>query len=132
MGETVSLFGDQITLIALPLVGVFSLHASDAQMGFLQSKRKHALALVTMPERGWFISCAMLAVTIVSRFVRSRDARPRAFGIVAGTRRHLALAGDTSCRAALTPRSLKRRADASTRESSDPTKLSNDAPAFRR
>jgi MFS family permease len=35
MGETVSLFGDQITLIALPLVGVFTLHASAAQMGFL-------------------------------------------------------------------------------------------------
>jgi MFS family permease len=35
IGETVSLFGDQITLIALPLVGVFALHASAAQMGFL-------------------------------------------------------------------------------------------------
>jgi MFS family permease len=35
IGETVSLFGDQITLIALPLVGVLALHASAAQMGFL-------------------------------------------------------------------------------------------------
>src|SRR2546430_17389334 len=35
VGETVSLFGDQITLIALPLVGVLALHASPAQMGFL-------------------------------------------------------------------------------------------------
>ena len=35
IGETVSLFGDQITLIALPLVGVLALHASPAQMGFL-------------------------------------------------------------------------------------------------
>ena len=35
LGETISLFGDQITLIALPLVGVFALHASAAQMGFL-------------------------------------------------------------------------------------------------
>ena len=34
-GETVSLFGDQITLIALPLVAVLELHASAAQMGFL-------------------------------------------------------------------------------------------------
>ena len=35
IGETVSLFGDQISLIALPLVGVLELHASAAQMGFL-------------------------------------------------------------------------------------------------
>ena len=35
LGETISLFGDQITLIALPLVGVFALHASAAQMGLL-------------------------------------------------------------------------------------------------
>lgn len=34
-GETVSLFGDQITLIALPLVAVLELHASAAQMGYL-------------------------------------------------------------------------------------------------
>src|SRR5947208_1240326 len=35
MGETVSLFGDQITLIALPLVGVLALDASASQMGYL-------------------------------------------------------------------------------------------------
>jgi MFS family permease len=35
MGETVSLFGDQVTLIALPLAGVLALHASAAQMGYL-------------------------------------------------------------------------------------------------
>jgi MFS family permease len=34
-GESVSLFGDQITLIALPLTGVLALHASAAQMGYL-------------------------------------------------------------------------------------------------
>jgi MFS family permease len=37
IGETVSLFGDQITLLALPLVGVLALHASAAQMGYLVS-----------------------------------------------------------------------------------------------
>ena len=35
IGETVSLFGDQITLIALPLAGVLALHASAAEMGYL-------------------------------------------------------------------------------------------------
>jgi len=34
-GETISLFGDQITQLALPLVGVLVLHASAAQMGYL-------------------------------------------------------------------------------------------------
>src|SRR5881392_2045207 len=34
-GETVSLFGDQITLIALPLVGVLALDAGASQMGYL-------------------------------------------------------------------------------------------------
>jgi hypothetical protein len=32
LGETVSLFGDQITLLALPLVAVLALHASAAQL----------------------------------------------------------------------------------------------------
>jgi MFS family permease len=35
VGETVSLLGDQITLIALPLVAVLALHAGAAQMGYL-------------------------------------------------------------------------------------------------
>ncbi len=35
LGETVSLFGDQISLIALPLVAVLALHANAAQMGYL-------------------------------------------------------------------------------------------------
>jgi MFS family permease len=35
LGETVSLFGDQVTLIALPLAGILALHASAAEMGYL-------------------------------------------------------------------------------------------------
>jgi MFS family permease len=34
-GRTISLFGDQVTLIALPLVAVLALDASPAQMGYL-------------------------------------------------------------------------------------------------
>jgi MFS family permease len=34
-GETVSLFGDQVTSLALPLVGVLAVHASAAEMGYL-------------------------------------------------------------------------------------------------
>ena len=35
LGQSVSLLGDQVTLIALPLVGVLVLDASPAQMGYL-------------------------------------------------------------------------------------------------
>lgn len=42
-GQTISLFGDQISSIALPLVAVLALHASAAQMGFLA-------ALVWLPS----------------------------------------------------------------------------------
>src|SRR5215467_7513681 len=34
-GQTISLFGDQISSIALPLVGVLALHATPAEMGYL-------------------------------------------------------------------------------------------------
>ena len=34
-GQTISLFGDQITLLALPLAAVLVLHAGLAQMGYL-------------------------------------------------------------------------------------------------
>ena len=34
-GQTISLFGDQITLLALPLAAVLVLHAGPAQMGYL-------------------------------------------------------------------------------------------------
>src|SRR2546426_1652518 len=34
-GQTISLLGDQVSLIALPLVAVLVLHAGAAQMGYL-------------------------------------------------------------------------------------------------
>src|SRR2546426_2161713 len=34
-GQTISLFGDQVTLLALPLAAVLVLHAGPAQMGYL-------------------------------------------------------------------------------------------------
>ena len=35
LGQTISLFGDQITFIALPLIGVLALDAGAAEMGYL-------------------------------------------------------------------------------------------------
>jgi MFS family permease len=34
-GQTISLFGDQVSLLAIPLLAVLTLHADAAQMGFL-------------------------------------------------------------------------------------------------
>ena len=34
-GQTISLFGDQVSLLAIPLLAVLTLHADAAQMGLL-------------------------------------------------------------------------------------------------
>jgi len=52
-GETVSLFGDQITLIALPLVAVLELHASAAQMGFLGAAELAPNLLFSLHAGAW-------------------------------------------------------------------------------
>jgi len=53
MGETVSLLGDQITLIALPLVGVLELHASAAQMGLLTAAALLPNLLFSLHAGAW-------------------------------------------------------------------------------
>jgi MFS family permease len=52
-GETVSLIGDQVTLIALPLVGVLVLHASAAQMGFLTAAALVPNLLFSLHAGAW-------------------------------------------------------------------------------
>ena len=46
IAETISLFGDQISLLALPLVGVLVLHASATEMGMCSSGSRNS-------ARGW-------------------------------------------------------------------------------
>ena len=53
LGETVSLFGDQITLIALPLVAVLELHASAAQMGYLGAAELIPNLLFSLHAGAW-------------------------------------------------------------------------------
>jgi MFS family permease len=52
-GETVSLFGDQITLIALPLTGVLALHASAAQMGYLTAAEIAPALVFSLHAGAW-------------------------------------------------------------------------------
>jgi MFS family permease len=53
VGETVSLFGDQATLIALPLVGVLVLDASAAQMGYLGAAMLFPNLLFSLHAGAW-------------------------------------------------------------------------------
>jgi MFS family permease len=52
-GQAVSLVGDQITLIALPLVGVLVLHAGAAQMGYLTTAALLPNLLFSLHAGAW-------------------------------------------------------------------------------
>ncbi len=52
-GQAVSLVGDQITLIALPLVGVLVLHAGAAQMGYLMTAALVPNLLFSLHAGAW-------------------------------------------------------------------------------
>jgi MFS family permease len=52
-GESVSLLGDQITMIALPLVGVLALDASAAQMGYLGAALLLPALLFSLHAGSW-------------------------------------------------------------------------------
>jgi MFS family permease len=53
LGQTVSLVGDQITLIALPLVAVLALDASAAQMGYLVAAELAPNLLFSLHAGAW-------------------------------------------------------------------------------
>jgi MFS family permease len=53
LGQTVSLFGDQVTVIALPLAAVLVLDASAAQMGYLGAAALMPHLLFSLPAGVW-------------------------------------------------------------------------------
>ena len=53
LGETVSLFGDQVTLIALPLAAVLVLDADAAEMGYLTAAALVPHLLFSLPAGAW-------------------------------------------------------------------------------
>ena len=52
-GQFVSLVGDQVSLIALPLVGILVLHAGPAQMGYLTTAALLPNLLFSLPAGAW-------------------------------------------------------------------------------
>src|SRR5437879_8362943 len=52
-GETVSLFGTQITMLALPLTAVLTLHATAAQLGWVRFAEAFPYVLFTLIFGAW-------------------------------------------------------------------------------
>jgi MFS family permease len=53
LGQTISLFGDQVSLIALPLAAVLVLHASAAEMGYLGAAALMPHLIFSLPAGVW-------------------------------------------------------------------------------
>jgi MFS family permease len=53
LAETISLFGDQVTVIALPLAAVLVLHADAAEMGYLAAAALFPHLLFSLPAGVW-------------------------------------------------------------------------------
>jgi MFS family permease len=53
LGQTMSLFGDQVTVIALPLAAVLVLDASPAEMGYLGAAALMPHLLLSLPAGVW-------------------------------------------------------------------------------
>ena len=52
-GETISLFGSQITILALPLIAALMLRATSIQMGILEASANLPFLLLTLPAGVW-------------------------------------------------------------------------------
>ena len=53
LGQTISVFGDQVTLLALPIIAVLVLHADAAQMGLLTAIELLPHLLFSLPAGVW-------------------------------------------------------------------------------
>ena len=65
-GQSVSLFGSQVTLLALPLTAVLTLHASPLQMGLLGAANTASLLLVSLFAGVWVDRLPRKSVMLVS------------------------------------------------------------------
>ncbi|GGE11970.1 hypothetical protein GCM10011571_11670 [Marinithermofilum abyssi] len=71
VSETVSLFGTQITFVALPLTAVVSLHATATQMGFLNASQHVPYLLVTLFAGVWIDRTRRLPIMIGANIGRA-------------------------------------------------------------
>ncbi|MGZ3602042.1 MAG: MFS transporter [Ktedonobacterales bacterium] len=69
-GETVSLFGTQITMLALPLTAVLTLHATAAQLGWVRFAEAFPYVLFTLIFGAWVDRRRRRPVLILANAVR--------------------------------------------------------------
>jgi MFS family permease len=73
-GETISQLGNQITVLALPLVAIFTLHATAFDVGLLNATRFLPVLIIALPAGLWFdrrrrrptlITCAFCSAVVL-------------------------------------------------------------------
>src|SRR5580693_8051360 len=73
-GETISQIGSQITLFALPLVAILTLHATVFEVGLLNGMRYLPVIVIAIPVGLWFdrrkrrpvlIACACSSAVVI-------------------------------------------------------------------
>lgn len=70
-GEGTSQLGAQLAAIAMPIIAVTMLHATDAEMGYLTAAQTAAFLLVALPAGAWLDRSAKRHVMIVADLVRA-------------------------------------------------------------
>lgn len=71
IGETLSQLGAQFAIIAMPIVAVTFLHATEAQMGYLNAAETAAFLLVGLPAGAWLDRVRKRDVMIAADVVRA-------------------------------------------------------------
>jgi MFS family permease len=70
-GETISLFGSQVTLLALPLTAILVLKASPFELGLLNAAGFLPFLLVTLPAGAWLDRRRKRPILLVSNLGRA-------------------------------------------------------------
>lgn len=71
MGDTVSVFGSQLVLFALPLIAVQILHADAFEMGLLAALESAAFLLISLPAGAWVDRLPKKAVIVAGDIIRA-------------------------------------------------------------
>jgi MFS family permease len=70
-GETVSLFGSQVTLLALPLTAILVLHATPWELGVLNAAGFAPFLLATLPAGAWIDRHRKRRILLASNLLRA-------------------------------------------------------------
>ncbi|MGH9073212.1 MAG: MFS transporter, partial [Acidimicrobiales bacterium] len=71
LGQTVSVLGSQVTLVALPLAAVVVLHASTFQVGLLTAASTLAFLVIGLPAGAWVDRARRRPVMVADDLVRA-------------------------------------------------------------